>query len=143
MSDKWIVALDQGTSSCRAFAVDMQGQIRAQKHKIFSPHRQQKGLKLRPAVPLPWRFVHNVPPWCCGVGTPVKRLPRYLRGKTDVLLSNPKQLAYHKYSFIPKQGCLIRPIFRLLKLLGAWRIFPLQNKRPMQMIYWWLRLLHT
>ncbi len=43
MSDKWIVALDQGTSSCRAFAVDMQGQIRAQKHKIFSPHRQQKG----------------------------------------------------------------------------------------------------
>ena len=44
MNDKWIIALDQGTSSCRAFAVDAQGKVRAQKNKVFSPHRPQKGL---------------------------------------------------------------------------------------------------
>lgn len=52
MNDKWIIALDQGTSSCRAFAVDAKGQIRAQKNKIFSPHRPQKGLSFYEAEPL-------------------------------------------------------------------------------------------
>lgn len=43
MSNKWIVALDQGTSSCRAFAIDSMGKVRAQKNKIFLPQRPQKG----------------------------------------------------------------------------------------------------
>ncbi|MBR5151885.1 MAG: hypothetical protein IKW71_03555, partial [Elusimicrobiaceae bacterium] len=44
MSEKWIVALDQGTSGCRACAIDEHGIVRATQHKIFSPDRPQKGL---------------------------------------------------------------------------------------------------
>ncbi len=44
MNEKWVVALDQGTSSCRAFAVDARGVVRAQKSKLFSPTRPSKGL---------------------------------------------------------------------------------------------------
>ena len=35
MDDKWIIAIDQGTSGCRAFAIDSDGKIRAQKSKVF------------------------------------------------------------------------------------------------------------
>ena len=52
MSEKWIVALDQGTSSCRAFAVDAQGVVRAQKSKVFSPTRPAKGLSFYDAQTL-------------------------------------------------------------------------------------------
>lgn len=52
MNDKWIVAIDQGTSSCRAFAVDIEGTVRAQKSKIFSPLRPQKGLSFYQAEEL-------------------------------------------------------------------------------------------
>lgn len=52
MSDKWIVAVDQGTSSCRAFAIDETGKVRAQKSKIFSPLRPQKGLSFYQAEQL-------------------------------------------------------------------------------------------
>lgn len=44
MSEKWIVAIDQGTSSCRALAVDMHGKISAQQSVTFSPQRPAKGL---------------------------------------------------------------------------------------------------
>ncbi len=44
MTEKWVIALDQGTSSCRAFAVDAHGTVRAQKSKLFSPTRPAKEL---------------------------------------------------------------------------------------------------
>ncbi len=43
MSDQWIVALDVGTSSCRALAIDGEGQIRARQQVVFSPKRTQEG----------------------------------------------------------------------------------------------------
>ena len=52
MSNKWIVAVDQGTSSCRAFAIDETGKVRAQKSKVFSPQRPQKGLSFYEAEQL-------------------------------------------------------------------------------------------
>ncbi len=52
MDDKWIIAIDQGTSGCRAFAIDSDGKIRAQKSKVFSPHRPQKGLSFYQAEQL-------------------------------------------------------------------------------------------
>lgn len=42
MTEKFIIALDQGTSSCRACAVDGQGVVRAQKTQTFSPQRDGK-----------------------------------------------------------------------------------------------------
>ena len=44
MSARYILALDQGTSSCRAVAVDETGAICAQKSILFSPQRPAKGL---------------------------------------------------------------------------------------------------
>lgn len=44
MSTSYIIALDQGTSSCRALAVDAQGRIFAQEQRVFSPKRAGKGL---------------------------------------------------------------------------------------------------
>lgn len=44
MSESYIIALDQGTSSCRALAVDKQGRVFAQEQQIFSPRRSGKGL---------------------------------------------------------------------------------------------------
>ncbi len=44
MSEKWVVALDQGTSSCRAMAVDCAGNIRTRKMEFFSPQRPAEGL---------------------------------------------------------------------------------------------------
>ncbi len=44
MNEKYVVALDQGTSSCRAFAVALDGTVKAQKSIVFSPHRPQKGV---------------------------------------------------------------------------------------------------
>lgn len=44
MTGPFIVALDQGTSSCRAVAVDQAGRICAQKHKSFFPYRARPGL---------------------------------------------------------------------------------------------------
>ena len=44
MSTSYIIALDQGTSSCRALAVDPQGRIFAQEQRVFSPRRLRKGL---------------------------------------------------------------------------------------------------
>lgn len=52
MNERWIVAVDQGTSSCRAFAVDAMGRVRAQKSKIFSPYRPKKGLSFYDAEQL-------------------------------------------------------------------------------------------
>lgn len=52
MTKKWIVALDQGTSSCRAFAIDSNGKVHAQKYKFFSPQRPQKGLSFYDASEL-------------------------------------------------------------------------------------------
>ena len=52
MNDKWVIAIDQGTSSCRAFAVDNKGQVRAQQSKVFSPQRPQKGLSFYDAEQL-------------------------------------------------------------------------------------------
>ncbi len=43
MSARYVVALDQGTSSCRAFAVGLDGTVKAQKSIPFPPHRPQKG----------------------------------------------------------------------------------------------------
>ena len=43
MSASYVVALDQGTSSCRAFAVGLDGTVNAQKSIAFPPHRPQKG----------------------------------------------------------------------------------------------------
>ena len=43
MNEKYIVALDQGTSSCRAFAINQKGEVQACKHKVFSPQRPAKG----------------------------------------------------------------------------------------------------
>ncbi len=43
MSATYVVALDQGTSSCRAFAVGLDGTVKAQKSIACSPHRAQKG----------------------------------------------------------------------------------------------------
>lgn len=39
MNESYIVALDQGTSSCRAVAVDVQGRVYAQEQRVFSPRR--------------------------------------------------------------------------------------------------------
>ncbi len=39
MSAPYIIALDQGTSSCRALAVDKQGRVVAQEQRVFSPRR--------------------------------------------------------------------------------------------------------
>ncbi len=36
---QYIIALDQGTSSCRAVAVDKQGRVHAQEQRVFSPRR--------------------------------------------------------------------------------------------------------
>ena len=44
MSEKWIIALDQGTSSFRACAIDAHGKIRAQKSLSISPDRPAKGI---------------------------------------------------------------------------------------------------
>lgn len=44
MSKRLIIALDQGTSSVRAVAVDQQGRIKAQKAALLSPQRPAKGL---------------------------------------------------------------------------------------------------
>ncbi len=44
MTSPFVIALDQGTSSCRAMAVDRQGHIRAQRSVQFSPVRQAPGL---------------------------------------------------------------------------------------------------
>ena len=44
MSEKYIIALDQGTSGCRAFAVDMQGRVYAQQSRVFSPRRSGTGI---------------------------------------------------------------------------------------------------
>ena len=43
MSKRLIIALDQGTSSVRAVAVDQQGRIKAQKAVLLSPQRPAKG----------------------------------------------------------------------------------------------------
>lgn len=42
MSESYIIALDQGTSSCRALAVDKQGRVYAQAQRVFSPRRAGK-----------------------------------------------------------------------------------------------------
>ncbi len=44
MNGPFIVALDQGTSGCRAVAVDKNGQVCAQHRQTFSPQRLQPGL---------------------------------------------------------------------------------------------------
>ncbi len=44
MKKLFIIALDQGTSSCRAVAVDARGEIYAKKQVVFSPKRPHKGL---------------------------------------------------------------------------------------------------
>ncbi|MBP5616566.1 MAG: hypothetical protein J6X06_02065 [Elusimicrobiaceae bacterium] len=44
MTLPFVIALDQGTSSCRAMAVDQEGHIRAQRSVQFSPVRQAPGL---------------------------------------------------------------------------------------------------
>ena len=44
MSKPCIIALDQGTSSCRALAVNSQGRVIAQEQQVFSPYRPAKGL---------------------------------------------------------------------------------------------------
>ena len=44
MTGPFIVALDQGTSSCRAVAVDKNGTICYQQSKVFSPHRAVPGV---------------------------------------------------------------------------------------------------
>ncbi len=43
MKQSYIIALDQGTSSCRALAVDKQGRIVDQEQQVFSPRREGKG----------------------------------------------------------------------------------------------------
>ena len=43
MSEKYIIALDQGTSGCRAVAVDANGVVRAQQSVVFSPIRSVSG----------------------------------------------------------------------------------------------------
>ena len=43
MNEPYIIALDQGTSSCRALAVDVQGRVFAQEQRVFSPQRTSKG----------------------------------------------------------------------------------------------------
>ncbi len=52
MNDKYIIAVDQGTSSCRAFAVNNMGKVHAQRSKVFSPHRPQKELSFYDAEQL-------------------------------------------------------------------------------------------
>ncbi len=43
MSEALIIALDQGTSGCRAFAVDPYGVVRSQRSRAFSPCRTAAG----------------------------------------------------------------------------------------------------
>ncbi len=42
MTQQYIIALDQGTSSCRALAVDGQGRVVDQEQRVFSPSRAGK-----------------------------------------------------------------------------------------------------
>ena len=52
MTAKWTVAIDQGTSSCRVFAVDEQGNVQARKSAAFLPTRTASGCSEYPAEPL-------------------------------------------------------------------------------------------
>ncbi len=43
MKGPFLIALDQGTSSCRAFALDQQGEVRAKRSMPLSPRRTAQG----------------------------------------------------------------------------------------------------
>ena len=77
MNNNVIVALDQGSSGTRVFAVDGSGAVLYKRAETLAPAHPQEGYAQYNAEELLESQIPLAPRWFCGTAAPARRWPRF------------------------------------------------------------------